>query len=101
MPGLRAMPAVTDHHIAVGRRLVGSRAGDSRVESFDRRRLIEIERLALGHALDLWNIDQDNIAKFLAGCPMGGGGSNISGTNDADFRATHETLPFLLQVTTN
>ena len=65
------------------------RADDSGVETHDRRGLHQVEGLALGHVADLRDIQQYDVAQFRGGAPVRTGWSNVTGSDDGDFRATH------------
>ena len=71
------------------------RASEAGIEPHDRRRLEEIERLAGGHALGRRNVEQNDVSEFGGGTPMGRGGSDVTGTDDGDLRASHGGVCFL------
>ncbi|MEY4181625.1 MAG: hypothetical protein RLZZ217_251 [Planctomycetota bacterium] len=85
MPGLRGMPAVTT--IAVGDVGVVLGAGDRAVEALDRRALVEVKGLALGDTFV--DVEEDDVAEFLASGPDGAGCTDVAGTDDRDLRSTH------------
>ena len=47
---------------------------------FDGSRLRQVERLALGHALD--DVHQDHVTKFFFSQPLRRGGADVARTND-------------------
>src|SRR5688500_6405080 len=53
------------------------------VEAFDRAALGEVERLALGDALD--DVEQDDVAELLRRGEMGEGAADIAGTDERDL----------------
>ena len=53
------------------------------IRALDGLRLAEIERLALGHALD--HVDERHIGKFLGHNPVRGRGPHVPRADDADF----------------
>jgi len=57
---------------------------------FNGRRFGQIERLALGHALN--DIDQDHIAEFFFRQPLGRGGAYVSGPYNRYFLVHHILL---------
>ena len=61
--GLARHPGGDDAHRRAFERLVGIGAGHAGVKPFDRRRLHQIERLALRHALH--DVEQDDVAELL------------------------------------
>ncbi len=87
MPGLPRHSGGDDHHVAFGRVVVTGRADDIGVEAGDRRGLQEVEGLALGHALGLRDIQQDDIAQFGGRAPVGGRGPDVAGADDR--RSSH------------
>ena len=88
--GLAGDAGGDDDHVAAGGFLVAVGAGDSDVVVLDGRGLGQIERLALRHAFH--DIDQDDVAQFLGGGPMGAGGPDVSSSDDRDFRASHGSM---------
>ena len=86
------------HHIAVDNVFVIACANHGAVKSFNGRALHQVQRLALGHAFALWNIQQHNVAQLLGGGPMRASGSNISSTNDRYFRSSHVMIPFVAAI---
>ena len=53
------------------------------VALLDGHGLEQVERFALGNALD--DIDQDDVGQFLGGNPVGGSGADVAGSDDAYF----------------
>ena len=60
-----------------------------RIEADDRRRLQQVEGLALGHVAGLRDVQEDDVAQLGGGAPMGGGGADVAGADDRDFRPSH------------
>ena len=61
--GLARHAGGDDAHVGALDRLVGVGAGEAGIEAFDRRRLNEVERLALRHAFH--DVEQDDVAELL------------------------------------
>ena len=79
-----------DDHVGAGDVLVVVGAGDLRVEALDRAALLEVERLALGNALD--DVEQDDVAELLLRGQVGEGAADIAGTDQGDLLASHCAL---------
>ena len=62
--GLARHAGGDDDDVGAGDGGIVARAGELGVEPFDRTGLGEIERLALGHAVD--DVEQDDVAEFLS-----------------------------------
>ncbi len=62
-------------------------ADDPGVVTDDRRRLGQVEALALGQPLD--DVDEDDVGQAGLGDPLGGGGADVAGTDDGDLVASH------------
>src|ERR1035441_2388081 len=88
--GLAGDTGGDDDDIAARSRFISRRAGNLAVIAFDGGRFVKIERLTLRHTIHLRDIDQNDITQLFGGSPVSGGGSDISGPDDADFRATHD-----------
>ena len=91
MPGWRARPEVTTTMSGAGRVGVVVRADDPGIVADDRRRLGQVEGLALGQALD--DIDQDDIGQAGLDDPLGGRGSDVAGADDSHLVAAHPRFP--------
>ena len=91
MPGLRGTPAVTMADVRA--RDVGVVAGalQGDVGPEHRRRFGQVERLALGHAVD--DVEQDHVAQGLAGGDVGQGAADHSGPDQGDLCASHRASP--------
>ncbi len=96
--GLAGHTGGHDDDVAAGRRLVGRGARDGRVEAFDGGRLEKIQCLSLRHAIDLRNVDEHDVAEFLAGGPDSRAGANIACTNDRNLRTFHVCFLSLLAI---
>jgi hypothetical protein len=79
-----------DDDVAAGRVLVAVRADDLAVEPLDRRRLTQIQGLALRHPLD--NVHQDDVAQLLGRCPMSTGRPDVPAADDRDLRSPSHIL---------
>jgi hypothetical protein len=51
--------------------------------------LHQVEGFTSRHIFGLWDVQEDNITEFGCRTPMGTSRSNVSGSNDADFCASH------------
>ena len=69
------------------------RALEVRVEAVDRAGLRDVERLALGNALD--DVEQDDVAQFLLRREVSEGAADHSGADERDFLASHWANVFL------
>ena len=88
IPGWRARPGRHDDDVrARGVRVVVG-ADDPGVVPDDRRRLREVEALALRQPFD--DVDEDDIREAGLGDPLGGGGADVSGADDGDLVASHD-----------
>ena len=76
-----------DDDVGAGRVGVVVRAGDPGVVPDDRRRLGEVEALALRQALD--DVDEDDVGEARLGDPLGGRGADVAGADDGDLVAGH------------
>ena len=109
--GLSRQASRHDHHVAVTGRLVVAGPDDLRVKPLDRR------RFAAGPALfrpgwcwapssgpilfgdgDFGDVEQDDVAQFLARRPVGRRRPDVSCPDDADLRTSHGSFPFLSTV---
>ena len=70
-------------------RLVGIGAGEAGVEAFDRRRLDEIERLALRHAFH--DVEQDDVAEFLEPDQMRQRAADLTRADQCNLVSRHPT----------
>ena len=84
---LAGTPAVTMHDVGAGDVGIVVGALELGVEALDRAALGEVERLALGNALD--DVEQDDVAEFAARREMGQGAADHSGTDERDLVASH------------
>ena len=80
-------PGGDDDHVGAGGVGVVVRADDPGVVADDRRRLGEVEALALGQALD--DVDEDDVGEACLGDPLGGGGADVPGADDRDLVPRH------------
>ena len=87
MPGLAGEARRHDDDVGAGGVGVVVRADDAGVVADDRRRLGEVEALALGQALD--DVDEDDVGEAGLGDPLGGGGADVAGADDGDLVAGH------------
>ena len=62
-------------------------AGDPGVVPDDRRRLGQVERLALREPLD--DVDQDDVGQACLGDPLRGRRADVAGADDGDLVASH------------
>ena len=77
-----------DHDdVGAGRVGVVVGARDGAVVPDDRRRLREVERLALGQPLD--DVDQDDVGQAGLGDALGGGRADVAGADDGDLGTGH------------
>src|SRR5262249_44305373 len=65
--------------------VVGIGTGETRIEAFDRRRLNEIERLALGNAFG--NVEQHYVAEFFEANKMGERAADLASTDQCNLGA--------------
>ena len=70
-------------------RLVGIGAGEAGVEAVDRRRLDEIERLALGHAFG--DVEHDDVAEFLEPDQMRQRAADLTRADQCNLVSRHPT----------
>ena len=77
-----------DHHIGAGDRGIVVGAGEAGVEALDRRRLGQVERLALRHALD--DVAQHDIAQFLQADQERERAADLAGADQRDLLACHQ-----------
>ncbi len=84
--GLAGQAAGDDDDVGPG--VVGRVVGPLHVavEAFEAGRLEHVERLALGHAFD--DVVQDDVAQFLFGQALRGGGADKSGSDDGDLHSS-------------
>ena len=88
MPGLAGEAGRHDDDVgARGVRVVVG-ADDPGVVADDRRRLGEVEALALRQPLD--DVDEDDVREAGLGDPLGGGGADVAGADDGDLVASHD-----------
>src|SRR5713101_4404484 len=83
-PGLARDARRDDDELGAGGWAVVIGADDAGVEALDGRRLVLVESLALGDALDDVYEDDDACELFF-GEALCGGGTDIPGANDGDF----------------
>lgn len=76
-----------DHHVGPGDRRIVAGARELRVEAFDRRGLGDVQRLALGNAVD--DVEQHDVAQFLEAGEKGQGSADLAGTDEGDLAACH------------
>jgi hypothetical protein len=74
-----------DDDVGVGGLVVAVGADELEVEAHDRRRLGEVEGLALRKARD--DVDEDDVPEVLLGGPVGGGRPDVAGPHDRDLVA--------------
>ncbi len=86
-PRLAGEAGGDDDDVRAGGVGVVVRAGDPGVVADDRRRLGEVEALALRQPLD--DVDQDDVGEAGLGDPLGGGGADVAGADDGDLVACH------------
>ena len=79
-----------DHHITSGSICIVRGAVDIGIETLHWTAAGKIEGLAFGNAFLIWNVQENHIAKFLSGRPMGTSGTDISSADDTDLRASHD-----------
>ncbi len=77
-----------DDDVGAGRVGVVVGARDRAVVAHDRRRLGQVERLALGQPLD--DVDQDDVGQASLGDALGGGRADVAGADDGDLGTGHE-----------
>ena len=68
-------------------RIVGVGAGHARVEAVDRRRLDQVERLALRNALG--DVEQHDVAELLEADEMGKRAADLAGTDQCNLGTRH------------
>ncbi len=73
--------------VSAGDRRVVARAGELRVEAFDRPRFGEIEGLALRNAVD--DVEENDVAQLLGGRQEGQGPADLAGSDQSNFLARH------------
>ena len=78
-----------DDDVGAGRVGVVVRAQDVRIVADDRRRLGQVETLALGQSLD--DVDEDDVGDPGFGDPLSSRGTDIAGADDGDLVACHES----------
>ena len=78
-----------DDDVGPGGVLVVVRPEDARVGALDRRRLHDVEALALGHALD--DVDEDDVGQLAVGDPLRQRRPHVPGPDHGDF-PVHEAL---------
>jgi hypothetical protein len=89
MPGLRGTPAGDDDHVGAGDVVVAGRPLDAGVVAEDGAVLLEVQRLALGQARLLGDVEQPDVAQLV---PRGQGGqlaTNVSSADERDLLAGH------------
>ena len=69
-------------------------AGDPRVVADDRRRLGEVEALALRQPLD--DVDEHDVGEAGLGDALRGRGADVAGADDGDLVASHDLSPLLV-----
>ena len=89
MPGLRGTPAVTMQTSASldDRVVVGAAAGQVDVGPEDAAGLLQVEGLALGHALD--DVHQDHVAELPLQAEQRHGAADLSGADERDLLPSH------------
>ncbi len=86
-PGLTSEAGGDDHDVRVCGVGVVVGARDPGVVPDDRRRLGQVERLALREPLD--DVDQDHVGQACLGDPLCGRRADIAGPDDGDLVASH------------
>ena len=78
-----------DHDVGALDVLVVGGAAVLGVEALDRAQLGDVERLALGDAFEVGNVEQDDVAQFLLAGEQREGATNLSGADQRDLLASH------------
>ena len=78
-----------DHDIGAGAVVPVRRAGDLGVVAQDRAVLFQIQRLALGDAFLVGNVEQDDVAQLATRDQRGQFTADVAGTDERDFLAGH------------
>ncbi len=86
-PGLPREPGGDHHDVRSGRVGVVVGSDDTRVVADDRRRLGQVETLALRQTFD--DIDEDDIGQASLGDALGGGCADVAGADHRDLVAGH------------
>jgi hypothetical protein len=86
MPGLRHAGG-DDADLGIVERLVGVGAGEMRIEAVDRRRLRDIQRFALRHALG--DVEQHDVAQLLQADEVSQRSADLTGANQTNLVARH------------
>ena len=76
-----------DADLGVVQRLIGIGAGEIRIEPVDRRRLRDIERLALRHAFG--NVEHHHVAQLLEADEMSQRAADLAGADQSNLVARH------------
>jgi hypothetical protein len=84
-PGLAGDPARDHHDVAARSLLVAVGAGDLAVVPDHGARFEDVQRLALGQALD--DVDQDDVGVVTLGETLGQGGADVARADDGDLVA--------------
>ena len=87
MPGLRGTPAVTMQTSAPSIALVGVGARHLGVEALDRRRLHEVERLALRHAFG--DVEKHDVAELFEPDEMSQGAADLACADQGNLLTRH------------
>ena len=85
--GLARHAGGDDDDVGAGDGGVVAGAGDLGVEPVDRAGLGQVERLALGHAVD--DVEQDDVAEFLQRGQMGERAADLTGADQSNLLARH------------
>ncbi len=80
-----------DDHVGVAKSGITVCARDRRVEGFDSRRLLEVQRLALRHTFH--DIEKDDVAKLFQSCEKRQRTADLAGADECDLVSCHEKLP--------
>ncbi len=94
---LARQPGRDDDDVRAGRVGVVIRADDLHVVAHDRRRLGQVERLALGQTLD--DVDQHHVGQAPLGDALRDGGADIAGADDGYLGTRHQRASLLSVVT--
>ena len=78
-----------DDDVRVLQVVVVRRAHQAGVEALDRRHLLHVEGLALGHALRLRDVEQDDVAQLFLCREEGEVAADLAGANEADLSPRH------------
>ena len=85
-----------DHDdVGAGRLVVAVGAGDVRLVADDRPGLVEVERLALRHALD--DVHEHDVGVVALGEPLCGGRADVAGADDCDLASHRVATSVYLQ----